>query len=280
MTYEEYIKELARRKLNADNSFVADMGAIEGQAYDILDVWIDNTLEIKNGYFIGNAETTSLLNQFSDEYVRSLMQIGEYKGSVTSYLKDLDSTAGLMKEFQTSQGFDLSKANIGEAQNLVVNEIIDAYTENGLNAHFVQPLRDLLYQNVAGSTRVQDAKAYLKSYVKGGNDKSGKLDRYITQTAQQGVDSYTGAINTKLMSAFNYNGLIISGSLIKTSSPQCRFAVDTYPNGEFTKKQFDNEIKPIALLNGLISGTTFKNLPFNKLHHGCRHEFTPVMIKT
>lgn len=279
MTYEAYIKDLEKRKIKADNAFIADMPSIEASAYDLLTKWIDDALEIKQGMFVGGADTTDILNSFPDEYVNELMKVEGYQGSVTKYLKELNTTGELIKEFQTAQGFDLTKVNIGDAQKLVVNEIVDAYTANGLNDHFAQPLRDLLYQNVAGGTRVQDAKAYLKDYVTGGKDGSGKLDRYLTQTAQQGVDSYTGAINKKLMDAFHYNGLIISGSLIKTSSPQCRFAVTAFPKGEFTKEQYEYEIMPIALLNGLIAGTTFESLPFNRLHWGCRHEFTPIMIK-
>lgn len=278
MTYPDYIKDLERRKKRADNAFVADLDAIVEEAYFALDRWIDDTLEMKSGAFVASAETTSLLNGFSETYVQDLMNIGEYKSSVTGYLKELKSTGELIMDFQKLQGIDLSKAGIIDTQQMVINEIIDAYTENGLNTGFVQPLRDILYQNVASGTRVRDAKAYLKDYVQGDKDESGKLGKYITQTAQQGVDSYTGAINKKLMDTFDFDGLIISGSLIKTSSIQCRYTVNSFPGGKFTEEQFEDQIKPLALLNGLIEGTTFKNLPFNKLHWGCRHEFTPVHI--
>ena len=38
------------------------------------------------------------------------------------------------------------------------------------------------------------------------------------------------------------------------------------------------KIKKIAVDNGLIPGTTWENLPLNKNHWGCRHEFTPVVL--
>jgi ligand-binding SRPBCC domain-containing protein len=37
-------------------------------------------------------------------------------------------------------------------------------------------------------------------------------------------------------------------------------------------------IEPLAKNNGLIEGATFKNLPFNRLHWNCRHEFSPTMV--
>ena len=38
------------------------------------------------------------------------------------------------------------------------------------------------------------------------------------------------------------------------------------------------KLEELAKEHGLIEGTTFETLPFNKLHWGCRHEFTPGIL--
>jgi hypothetical protein len=201
-----------------------------------------------------------------------------YNGAVTRYVKDLSALSDAIEGYQTAVSkIDWARANIGPTQKIVVNEIVKAYTDAGLNAEFVQPLRDLLYQNTLAGTSLKDAQKQIKEYVISGQDKSGKLKSYVTSTAQQAADSYTGAINKKLMDTFDYPYLIMSGSLIETSSPQCVEAIEGH-KGVFGEKYFNETLKPIAVKNGLMKNTTFQNLPFNKLHWGCRHEFTPAMV--
>lgn len=90
--------------------------------------------------------------------------------------------------------------------------------------------------------------------------------------------SNSGAINTKLLSTFKYDGLLITGSLIDVSSPQCRFVIEKL-GGKITRENWP-QVKAIAEMHGLIENTTFDNLPKNKLHKECRHEFFPIKLKT
>ena len=86
-------------------------------------------------------------------------------------------------------------------------------------------------------------------------------------------------VNKKLMDTFDYPYLQMSGSLISTSAPQCVKGINEF-EGLISIETWKKVIEPLAKKHGLIEGTTFKNLPFNKLHWGCRHEFTPTMVKT
>lgn len=280
MSYKEYIELIVGLKLDNENRIINVIPDVENFAYDALLEWMDSSLETRGGNLIASKETIDILNDFDAGYLKVLNQIKSYRGAVSSFVRELPKLHDVIKDYQvTNNKIDWGLARVGDTQNLVVNEIIKAYTENGLNTEFVQPIRDMLYQNIVAGTNVVEAKESLKDYVKGGNDKSGKLDKYLTQTSQQAVDSYTGAINKKLMETFEYPVLIMSGSLISTSSKQCRIGVKDM-EGIIKKEDFENVLKPIAVLNGLVDGTTFKNLPFNKLHWGCRHEFTPAMIQS
>ena len=276
--FEQYIKRLQEAKDRSEGFITGAVVDMQEVIYDALLHWMDNTLEYKGGELVATEDTINLLNDFSEGFGRTITRLEPYKNAVRGFIKSLPSLADEILAYQKAAGIPVQKAAIPETQTVVVNSIVDAFTGNGLNANIVQPLRDLLHQNVSAGTRLQDAKQALKEYVKSGQDTTGKVERYATQTAQQAVDSYTGAINKKLMDTFDYSHLIISGSLIKTSSPQCRFAVNQL-DGIFNKKQFDAQLVPLAEKNGLISGTTFINLPLNKLHWNCRHEFTPIMLK-
>lgn len=276
MTYEDYIKKLAELKLKAENSIVSKLPAIEKQAYQLLLDYIDDNVDTKDGQLVANDKAAKALQNFSDFYLSALADIAEYKGSVSGYLKNLKSISTLITDFQKSEGIDVSKANIGAVQEIVVSELIDRYTENGLNDGFVQPLRQLLYNNITAGMNKKQAMQFLRDYISSGKDTSGKLHQYIEQTAQQGVDSYSGAINTRIMQTFSIDSYIMSGSLIKTSSPQCRYCINKL--GGIIDRDDWPSIEKIAEENGLIDGTNFENLPVNKMHWGCRHEFSPIIL--
>lgn len=276
MTYQEYIKKLEELKRRAETAVISQLPSIEKMAYQIAVEFFDNNLDTKDGKIVANEAALLALNKFTDDYLGAFTESQQYKGAVGQYLKNFKDIGTLMQEFQKSNGVDVKAARLGAPQEIVVNEIINRYSENGLNAGFVQPLREILFNNVTGELNKTQAMEQLKEYIASGKDKTGKLHRYLTQTAQQGVDSYTGAINTRIVQTFKINTYVMSGSLIATSSPQCRYVVEKL--GGLIDRDTWPKVKAIAEKNGLIEGTTFDNLPINKLHWGCRHEFTPLIL--
>lgn len=276
MTFEEYIKKLEELKRRAEQSIVSQLPSIEKLAYQLMVDFVDNNLDTQNGKLVANENALRALNKFADEYLGAFTENQKYKGVIGGYLKNFKSLSDLMIEFQRSQKVDVKQARLGAVQEIVTAEIINRYSENGLNPGFVQPLRELLFNNITGGLSKTGAMAQLRDYIESGKDTTGKLSRYLEQTAQQGVDSYTGAINTRIMQTFQIESYIMSGSLIATSSKQCRFTIEKL-GGIIDRKDWP-KIKAIAEKEGLIDGTTFDNLPINKLHWGCRHEFTPVVL--
>lgn len=277
MTYAEYIKKLNELKAKAEKSIVADMPSIEKMAYQLAVDYIDQNLDTKDGKIIPNENALRALNKFADDYLGAFTESKQFSGAVAQYLKNFKSIADIMEEFQKSSGLrDIKQARLGAVQEIVTNEILNRYSANGLNAGFVQPLRQLLFNNITSGMNKKEAMAQLRDYIESGKDTSGKLHRYIEQTAQQGVDSYTGAVNVRIMETFKIDTYIMSGSLIATSSDQCRYAIEKL-GGVIERKNWP-KLKELAEKDGLIEGTTFENLPINKLHWGCRHEFTPVTL--
>jgi hypothetical protein len=278
MTYTEYIADITGLKNRIEKTIISIIPDFEKEMLRELLNWIENNLGIKAGSFIVEAETVNIINNFTQDYLDIINENKLYNSAVTKFLKFLPNMSDTMKEFQEEvNGISWQKAGVKPVQNIVINEIMDAYTDNGLNAGFVNPLRDQIYQNVVAGTSLKEAKQNLKDYILSGKDKTGKLAQYLTQTAQQSVDSYEGAINKKLMTTFDYNYYIMDGSLIETSSPQCKKAINEYQG--LINEEAWKVLEPIAEKNGLPKGTTFDSLTFNKFHWGCRHSFTPAILK-
>jgi hypothetical protein len=273
--FEDYIKKLEQLKSQAERAMVANLPAIEQQALQLITDFIDDNLDTKDGKLVANDRAVVALQNFTDVYLGALAELSDYKGAVGQFLKNFKDMGTLMNDFHKANGLDVKAARLGAVQELVVGEIVNQYSENGLNPGFVQPLRELLFDNITGGLNKKEAMVKIREYIASGKDTTGKLGRYIEQTAQQGVDSYTGAINTRIMQTFSVGTFIMSGSLIATSSKQCRYCIEKL-GGILDRKDWP-KIKEVAGKE-LIKGTTFENLPINKLHWGCRHEFTPVVL--
>lgn len=280
MTAKEYIKFLDKKKKLAVDRF-GNLTAIDKSILDASFAWLTDNLSTDKGKIVITDDIDALMNEFVNAVVKIVTDNKDYQNKFSSYLSDVAQIGKNLESFHSqSNKIDLKKAGLTDTKKGMVNLIADEFTESGINANFVQPLKDIISRNVVAGMSLREAKGFLQDYIIGGQDQSGKLDQYLVQTAQQGVDSYTGAINSKLADTFTFTGFIISGSLIATSSKQCRYAIDHADAKGFLNNAEWQKVLDIARNNKaamLIEGTTLKNLPIRKLHWGCRHEFTPVL---
>lgn len=280
MTVAEYLAALNRLKNLSVDRF-GNLSSIERELFDASYDWLLDNLDIRRGTIQTDAQLSRAMDEFLQAVVDIINNNKAFTGRVGSFISDLNKILDNAKKFYaTAYGFNILTAGVTEVQKVVVNETVNQYLGNGLNANFAAPLRDAIFRNILAGASLRDVKQVLTEYIISGKDKSGKLGRYLVQTAQQATDSYTGAINQRLKKEFEFTGYIISGSLIATSSKQCIYAVTTSEEGYLSFKEWE-KVLSIARNNPkarLIPGTTIDNLPLNKLHWGCRHDFTPVIL--
>lgn len=270
-------KDIEKAKQQAIDALNARIGDMDKEAYNILLKAIEREFDIKAGKIQGGKGFVNQLNKLSVGVLDLLQTEPKFTGPVSQFIKRMPAIAEEISAFQKSVN-GITVPAFETAKKIVIDEIIDKMLNNGLNQKFVIPLRDLIYRNVTSGLSLSDARAQIKDFIQGGKDESGKLGQYIEQTAIQAADSYSGAINVKLLQTFDYDGLQVVGTLIDNSSPQCRFA-KTDLHSIITR---DNWAKVKAIgekQSGWIPGTNFDNLPLNRLHWGCRHEFGPIIIK-
>lgn len=270
-------KNIEKAKQKAIDALNAKADQMSNVAYDVLLQAIENTFDIKAGQIEAGKDFIKQLNKLTVEVLDLLQSEPKFTGPVSGFVKKLYDVSDAITDFQKNVN-DIKVPSLSVEKKIVIDEVINQFLDNGLNQNFVQPLRDLIYQNVTSGLSLSEAKAQLKEYIAGGKDVTGKLGRYLEQTAIQAVDTYEGIINKKLMEEFNYDGLLMTGSLIDTSSPQCRFAINEL-KGKITPENWPQVVAHVGKNAQLIEGTTFENLPIKRLHYGCRHSFYPIIIK-
>lgn len=261
-----------QKAIDALNSRIDEMGRA---AYSILLQAIEETFDFKSGKIQVQKDFVKQLNRLTVDVLDLLQKEPKFSGPVSQFVKRLTPISEAITDFQKNvNGVKVPPFDV--AKGVVIDEIVDKMLNNGLNQKFVQPIRDIIYQNATTGLSLSDARIQLKELAATGT--AGKLGSYIENTAIQAVDAYTGAINTKLLEEFDYDGQLITGSLIDNSSPQCRFAIEKL-NGKISRENWPQVEAIGKKYNGWIEGTTFDNLPTNKLHHGCRHNFFPIILK-
>lgn len=272
-----HIKDIERAKQKAIdelNKHVNDMGT---EAYNILLQAIEDTFDFNAGKIVSDKNFVKQLNKLTVDALELIQAAPKFTAPISQFIKRMPAISEEISAFQKSVN-GITVPAFETSKKIVIDEIIDSMLNNGLNQNFVIPIRDLIYQNVTSGLSISEARSNIKDFIKGGKDESGKLGRYIEQTSIQAVDSYAGAINKKILEQFNMDGLLITGSLIDNSSPQCRYAINKL-GGKITRENW-HEVAAIGeKQSGWIEGTTFDNVPLNLLHHGCRHSFFPIIIK-
>lgn len=271
---DPHLIDAAKQKvLDALTMRIDGMGSV---ANDILLQVLEETFDFKAGKIVIDDDFVRQLNKLTVDVLNMLQTTPKFTGPVSQFVKRMPVISDAISQFQKSMGITVPAFET--SKKIVIDEIIEQMTGNGLNQHFAQPLRDLIYQNATSGLTMKETRKQIEEYIQGGNDKSGKLGNYMEQTAIQAVDSYSGIINKKLVETFNYDGLLMTGSLIDNSSKQCRFVIEKL-GGKITRSNWD-EVEDIGKKeSGWIPGTTFDNVPLNRLHHGCRHSFFPIKIK-
>lgn len=272
--YARDIEIAKQQAIDALNSHIDEMGE---SAYDIMLQAIEDTFDFKTGKIVADKDFIKKLNKLTVAVLDLLQITPKFSGPVSQFVKRMPTISEAITTFQDNIN-NITVPEFEVAKKIVIDETLDQMLGNGLNQNFVIPLRDLVYQNVTSGLSLKDAREQIKLYIQGGKDVSGKLGKYMDQTAIQAVDSYSGAINKKLLETFDYDGLLITGSLIDTSSPQCRYSIEDL-NGKITRDNWSDVKAHVGKNAPLIPGTTFDNLPVNRLHWGCRHSFYPIIIK-
>lgn len=267
----ERAKQLAIDELN---SHANEMGEV---TYDILLQTVEDTFDTKAGKIVYDKDFVKKLNGLTIDVLNLIQNTPKFTGPVSKFIKRLPDISDTISAFQKEVN-EITVPAFESEKNIVIDETISQLLDNGLNQNFVQPLRDLIYRNITSGSTLSQIKQQIKEYIQGGKDVSGKLSRYIDQTANQTADAYSGAINKKLLETFNYDALLITGSLIDTSSPQCRYAILEL-DGKIRREDWSKLVNHVGANQPMIPGTTFDNLPVNRLHWGCRHSFYPIILK-
>lgn len=236
---------------------------------------------VRKGLNTSNNKVTGLTKsagRMVSDSIRALYDTNQYKNSLASLLSDVQGLGVSKLGVYAGDGLNVAISDLSEAQSVAYDSLLDSLNESGLNQRFNQPIRQLIYQNVRdGSSQTMLEKA-IRSFVLTEKGSKSELNRYINSVSIQSADAYSSAIDQEVYTRYRtrITDIRVVGSLIDTSSRQCRRAVLVY-NREIPIDKLDEWIG-YAKENGGALTLNSSNLSSLKAHYGCRHQFVPVIL--
>lgn len=233
---------------------------------------IERSLTTSRGRVTGLVDSGG---QIVKKAITDFVKTKAYKDGLTALLRNVNDVPAVKAGIYKKAGLNISVSSVTSAQKLAINEFMDAMNEDGLNARFNQILRTSIYASVKeGLSQADLVKKINESMVRGNTP---ILESHVTDIARTAADSYSKAIDQEVLDKYKdrVTHIRVVGSLIDSSSPQCRQAVEKYDR-EIPMDKI-NEWIAFAKKHGGNPDLTINNLPTLGGHYGCRHQWIPII---
>lgn len=225
--------------------------------------------------------------------IREALKSTTYQRRVSEFISSFDEVAKLNRNIQRG----LSDIDIDDRIQLtaIQKEFVDKISNNllsqsAIDANLVNPIRTILRRAAVSGIKVKDAEDILRTHIRGevvrGNQKASEIEKYVRINAFEAINRYNGEVQTEIGAAYDMDGIQMSGTIIKTSSQQCRdmlhgeaaFAQYHLGNGIYLTKNIPDLIRILKTYKGITPGLNENNLQALRLHIGCRHSFFSVIV--
>jgi hypothetical protein len=175
---------------------------------------------------------------------------------------------------------DLSQSEledlISPVQRTAVQTTLDGLTGSGVNANFVEPVRQGLFQNIAAGTTKSDLEQYLTNYIVGNPNVDGLYSRYVKQVSRDALNQFDGQVNSRIAEEFDLDAFRYVGSLIDDSRSQC---IRWVKKRILQKSDLESEIGWASNNgSGMIAGTNAENFAVFRGGYNCRHSAIPFKL--
>lgn len=274
MTIREDLKDLNEFIDNVTERIELDINSIQKDAYQLVrDAVLSFELE-NNRIVIGSDFYSNLVKV--ENRLKELFKTNKYKGSVSSYLDDLnvifDRSVDLHRTYN-----DLKEdiKALSQAKQTIYNEAKANFSQGAIAKDYIQPVKNLLARSALGGQTFKQTMSLIDKWDKGElssgrlnrSQQAPSLNRYAVQMAKDTAFSMQRTSNEIIKDKLGLQKFIYVGGLVKDSRPLCRHLV-----GLRRKIDLDEIPKLVAQYpDGLYPNTTKDNFLQVCGGYGCNH---------
>lgn len=270
-------------------SLVKDLPGIEKKVFDEIMTVID-TFNTDAGYFVQGVVSTDTLNQISTK-INSILQREGYIQSVNTFMRDLGKITINTNTIMQLEGYSFQAVPVSEIEKKWANATAESLLNSGINDAFKTPILKIIDDSIQFGDSIATTRKTLEEFVMGGNDTSGKLSSYLTQTSRDAMSQMQGQQMHSIAAEIGWSGLSYVGGLLKDSRGQCTHWIRDL-NGFIPKEKLQDEIS-MAYKNqkaklitdnvhrwgGMMPNTTPDNFIIKRGGFNCTHSAIPKRKK-
>lgn len=234
------------------------------------------SIDVSGGKISTNQKTIEFISSLENRIKKALLESG-YNDGVKELLKSFDviKTNNIALQSVTNN-LNIIESSLTGVQRIEVQNTITNLLGSGLDASFVNPLREALFRNITLGGTIADAEKIIEEAVISNPNRPSNLSRYIGQVARDSISQFDGAIQAKIGDELGLNDFLYAGSIIVDSRAQCIHWVN---KRTLTREELEPEINT-AVNRGYLGGkkcsgmnplTTINSFAVFRGGYRCRH---------
>ena len=258
------------------------VGIIEPRFNDFIIDWVKK-FDTSGGDLNRTEKNKDRLKTFRRAMERFLLESG-YNSMVTNFVRNFDELEANQQAVQKSlSGLKITKDFLSPFTQWAIEKTISEMQGQGLSLALAGPLQDELFTSIYQGGSLQDLLKSLDGKLNSTDERSGLMNRLITQAGRDALGQYNGVVNGAIRIKYKMDGIFYTGSLVRDSRPQCqRWTQEIETNGQLGLIPFVDIQAEIdwAYNNGtgMIPGTTPDNFERYRGGYNCRHDAYPVRL--
>ena len=287
MSQQEYIEALHGLIDGSVEKFNTNIPEIQKQIAMKISLLIKD-LDIDNqGNIVNNIKNVKIMGKIKAE-VTAIVLNPDMKGNTGEFLAKFNDVSKLQNEYFKSINKSFKPSEIlDEIRKQSITSTAESLSEMGLNANVIQPIVDMLQQNITTGGSWQELNKMLQDSILSNEKGLGTLERYTTTLTNDSLNQFSAQYTQTIASSLNYKWFIYTGSLIRTSRAFCEALkakkyvhISELPQivvGNFNEFEKEGNMNPkTGLPKGMIDGTNAKNFYVYRGGYNCGHQLTPT----
>lgn len=270
MLPDELARQIEEIILGADRRFAFSMNRVQNTLYESLLVIIKN-LEVDNeGYILQNAANRKLLVE-AEAKISEIFASNLYQNPVENFVFTIPKIDELnQKYFTTIPRFKENKQFLKSLQTQTIKTVERYILQDGLQSQVVDPLIQILNQNVNIGGRFSGFLQQVQDYIKGNDKVEGRALKYSRNFLKDSLFQYSRSYQESVTRDLGLDWYLYSGGLIDTSREFC-----IHRAGKYYQRK---EIESWANLTwaGKHQNTTESSIFVFCGGYGCTHSLIPV----
>lgn len=254
----------------AVDGFLESIPNIQREVFsELIDLVKD--LDISNGRLKNSVANLKKIGQIKTQLERIVLG-GGYQDETEKFLKQFDKITTTMNEYFTLMSGKFKMTSIlKEIKAQAISSTINSLTEAGVSYHVIEPIQDILRQNITGGGTVKSFVTVIQEFVIGSDQHLGGLAKYAKQIATDALHQYAAQYMKQVSDDLGMNWYMYVGNNKDTTRQFCE---------DMTKKRYIHRSEFAAITKkdwaGKIDGTDQFNFPINRGGWNCRHQLRPV----